>query len=87
MFLNSSNFQGENQEAIRLKQLEIATKWDRIEYALQKDDMWYFIGESDMPTRIDFIFDLIAENEKKNNKDEYATFRYFLGELKKKQEK
>lgn len=78
LFLNSSNFEKDADiEKIRLKQLEIASEWDRIEYALQNPEFWYFINktENDLPTRIEFIFDLMAN--KPVNADEYHTFRYF----------
>src|SRR5690606_31389844 len=41
LFLNSSNFENVDAEKLRLKQLEIASEWDRIEYALQDDSFWY----------------------------------------------
>lgn len=77
LFLNSSNFKNADEEKIRLKQLEIATEWDRIEYALQDDAFWYFINkeENNLETRIEIIFDLMAKKSKKD--DEYFTFRYF----------
>lgn len=82
LFLNSSNFKNADEEKIRLKQLEIATEWDRIEYALQDDAFWYFINkeENNLETRIEFIFDLIAEKSNKN--DEYFTFRHFSDKFK-----
>lgn len=77
LFLNSSNFKNADEEKIRLKQLEIATEWDRIEYILQDDAFWYFINreENNLETRIEIIFDLMAKKSKKD--DEYFTFRYF----------
>lgn len=77
LFLNSSNFKNADEEKIRLKQLEIATEWDRIEYTLQDDAFWYFINreENNLETRIEIIFDLMAKKSKKD--DEYFTFRYF----------
>ena len=54
----------ENENEIaKLKQLQIATEWDRIENALQNDDFWWFINENEnkIPARIDFIFNLIKE--------------------------
>ena len=87
LFLNKSNFEG-NANEIRKKQQEIAMEWDKIEYTLQNDEFWYFINEKEnnVPTRIDFIFDLICKLDLfiKDNKisekigtDEYKTFRYF----------
>jgi uncharacterized protein with ParB-like and HNH nuclease domain len=78
VFLRSNNFGSEDEnEKIYLKQLEIAGEWDRIEYALQNDEFWFFINKSEnqLATRIEFIFDLIAE--KNFNHDEYFTFRFF----------
>lgn len=87
LLLNSSNFKSENPNHLRLKQQEIASEWDNIEYTLQNDEFWLFLHSPnyDKPTRIDFIFDLIVEKnslglkEYKNiiGTDNYKTFRYF----------
>lgn len=63
LFLNSSNFAKEDSEKLRLKQLEIASEWDRIEYTLQDDSFWYFINkiENNLITRIEFIFNSMYE--------------------------
>jgi hypothetical protein len=56
--------------------LEIATEWDSIEHALQNDRLWYFLTGNKVTTnRIEFIFDLMNEDEDRN--DTYSTFRYF----------
>lgn len=84
LFLNSSNFEDKKDNSkIRLKQLEIAVEWDRIEYALQDDSLWYFLNntESEFATRIEYIFDLIADKPKEVD-DEYFTFRYFSEKFK-----
>lgn len=89
LFLNSSNFNYEDNEKIKikLKQLEIASEWDTIEYALQNDEMWYFINNSEQekPNRIEFIFNLMAEKDHNTN-DEYATFRFFSDKFKNKKD-
>jgi uncharacterized protein with ParB-like and HNH nuclease domain len=67
LFLKKTNFGNpdivKEDEKIRLKQLEIASEWDRIEYALQDDSFWYFINknENKLATRIEFIFNLMYE--------------------------
>ncbi len=95
LFLNSSNFPKADPEKLRLKQLEIATEWDRIEYALQDDSFWYFINknENNLATRIEFVFDLMYEVETENSveekfgNDEYTTFSFFNEKFKTKSEK
>lgn len=90
LFLNRSNFADGDFEKIRLRQMEIATRWDEIEATLQNDEFWMFIHSPgfDKPTRIDFIFDLICEKgnldgflqdgfKKRIGNDKYRTFRYF----------
>ncbi|MBO5630135.1 MAG: DUF262 domain-containing protein, partial [Aeriscardovia sp.] len=88
LFLNRSNFQVSDDKHLKLRQQEIASEWDNIEYTLQNDEFWYFLNEKgyNRPTRIDFIFDLISEQNKLELKDEkyrmigsddYRTFRYF----------
>lgn len=61
LFLNSSNFPESDTQEIRLRQLEIASEWDRMEYSLQNDELWYFINnsENELPTRIEYIFNII----------------------------
>ena len=82
LFLNSSNFRQSDNDAIRLKQLEIASEWDRMEYALQNDAFWYFLNKelNFLPTRIEFIFDLMSN--KSQDDDENFTFRYFSEKFK-----
>ncbi len=63
-----------------LRQIQIATEWDMIEQRLQQDDFWYFIFEEGgsygpYENRIDFIFDLLYQCDKSN--DRYATFYKF----------
>lgn len=64
LLLNQSNFDS-NSEVVRIRQLEIAGEWDRIEYSLQNEDFWYFLtnGAMKLENRIDYIFQLMA-NEK-----------------------
>lgn len=92
LFLNRSNFGTgeEKNETLRLRQQEIASEWDTIEYTLQNDEFWLFLNQpgDNRPTRIDFIFDLICEQDalevgKENTgTDEYRTFRYFYNYFK-----
>jgi uncharacterized protein with ParB-like and HNH nuclease domain len=79
LFLKSSNFKDKQNDEIRLKQLIIATEWDRIEYALQNDAFWYFISNNSInyATRIEYIFDLISH--KKAEDEKYFTFHKFNG--------
>jgi uncharacterized protein with ParB-like and HNH nuclease domain len=61
LFLNSSNFLNTDAEEVRLRQLEIASEWDRIENSLQNNELWYFINnsENELPTRIEYLFNII----------------------------
>ena len=87
LLLNSSNFNEIDANHLRLRQQEIASEWDKIEYTLQKDEFWLFLHPKgyDKPTRIDFIFNMIVDKDILNIKnhinkigsDEYHTFRYF----------
>lgn len=84
LFLNRSNFGEKDSEHLKLRQQEIASEWDNIEYTLQNDEFWLFLHEKgyDRPTRIDFIFDLICAQETLGTfgnvgTDDYKTFRYF----------
>ena len=88
LFLNRSNFGEKDSEHLRLRQQEIASEWDNIEYTLQNDEFWLFLHENgyDRPTRIDFIFDLICGHNRlklsdelidSTGTDDHKTFRYF----------
>lgn len=77
LFLQKSNKNNNDNDTFRLKQLEIASEWDRIEYTLQNDEFWSFINKefNDMPTRIEYIFNAMAK--KSSRGDDFYTFRYF----------
>jgi uncharacterized protein with ParB-like and HNH nuclease domain len=87
LFLQEGNFGADKNELAKLRQLEIANEWDRIENTLQDDDFWWFLnkGENKKPSRIEFIFDIICAIAQKMQPDiiesigtdKYATFRYF----------
>ena len=87
LLLNKSNFNSNDNNKIRMWQQEIAMEWDVIEYSLQSRDFWLFLNDIgyEHPTRIDFIFDMIYEqdmlrcgsNIEKISADELHTFRYF----------
>lgn len=71
------------------KQLEIATQWDIIEKELHDDNFWYFLTNEKTekyPTRIELLFDLIAQKDKKD-KERYRTFFYFNEEMKTQKQK
>lgn len=89
LFLNSSNFSTKDAEKISLKQLEIASEWDKMEYTLQNDSFWWFVNKkkNNLSTRIEFIFDLMANKTDKDKDDQYYTFRYFNDKFKKKTSK
>ncbi len=79
LFLNSNNFTESND--VNLKQIQIATEWDRIEQTLQDDSFWYFIyqGKKKYATRIEYLFDLKMNN---NDENEYFyTFYEFIKEF------
>lgn len=87
LLLNKSNFDSADDNKIRLWQQEISMEWDVMEYALQSSEFWLFLNKpnSERPTRIDFIFDMIChsdllqckDNNEKEAVDNYKTFRYF----------
>lgn len=80
LFLKKWN-NAEAVDKLRLKQLQIATEWDRIENTLQDDSFWFFIynkpdGKNPKyANRIEYIFDLMKN--KPNGADEKYTFYKF----------
>lgn len=80
LFLQST----ENTPEEELELKTIVTQWDRIERELSTPDFWNFLAPGSKPaTRIDLLFDLIAERPTDKKRDKFYTFRYFLEEIKK----
>lgn len=84
LVLHRKNFGTCGGDELHLRQQEIASEWDRVEYTLQRDDFWAFLhsGDYKQPTRIDWIFDMICSSNslginKDIGTDDYRTFRYF----------
>jgi len=94
LFLNRYNYEqfGLDDSEIEKKQFIIASEWDKFEYALQNDEFWLFVqndhsdeGPNKKPTRIQFLFEIIAEqitNEPTDDKA-HTTYRYFNEHFKK----
>jgi len=76
-----ANVLPKSNEATRIRQLEIANDWDRIEQTLRNEQVWYFIQDNvkHYENRIEFLFDLIANND---SIDPYYTFRYYSNRIK-----
>lgn len=95
--LNKSNYLHHTLENINSIQVEIANKWDEIEYALQNNELWLFLNSADYdrPTRIDFLFEIIKQQDLFNIKyqfdekqyseiignDRYSVYRYFAAAM------
>lgn len=78
LFLNSANFK---KEEVNHRQIEISKEWDEIEYALQRPEFWGFLADDkDYPARIGLLFDTYYG--KTDDKDTYATYRFFYDRLK-----
>ncbi len=90
LVMNSSNFDKGDEYAVRLRQQEIALQWETIENTLENDEFWLFLHGVDEKndTRIDWIFDLICDNDRlgisvtdeeigEKGRERYRTFRYF----------
>ncbi|MBE6339314.1 MAG: DUF262 domain-containing protein [Bacteroidales bacterium] len=76
LLLKDDNFNGLNSDAQRLKQLEMAGEWDRMEQALHENSFWYFINPEPEDarfncTRIDFLLEMVLRCEK-NDKNEFS---------------
>lgn len=65
------------------RQIEFATQWDTIERELQDEKFWAFLTNKPgkaYPTRIEFLFDLIARKPK-GEKERFFTFLRFRDDL------
>lgn len=86
LFLRSSNFEGEGQRALQLRQLQMAHEWDAMERRLQEDDFWFFLTSARREAgRIEFVLRLRAERIQKpgpgwNNASVFHTFAQRLSE-------
>jgi hypothetical protein len=74
LLLKDDNFNEMNTDALRLKQLEMAGEWDRMEQTLHDNSFWYFINPEPENarfncTRIDFLLEMILRCEKNNEKE------------------
>lgn len=79
LFLSRSvKNQDENKD---LKQINIATEWDRMEQTLQTPEFWYFISNKPQKyeTRIEFIFDLMTGKHEEDSDN--FTFNKFYKEF------
>lgn len=73
LFLNRSNYGSSiDEKTLKIVQGRIALKWDDMEYALQRDEFWYFIHgiEYNKPTRMEYILDLVYEFKSLQNLNE-----------------
>lgn len=84
LLLKDDNFKGLNADALRLKQLEMAGEWDRMEQTLHNNSFWYFINPKPEDarfncTRIDFLLEMIlrCENADFENKSKQNDFYIF----------
>jgi len=72
LFLNGKNFTVDEKN---LRQIEIAKEWDEIEFALQNNELWYFLNKSqDYPTRIKLVFDIFSKEARTAGDTAYQFF-------------
>ena len=83
LLLKDDNFYGLNSDALRLKQLEMAGEWDRMEQTLHDNSFWYFINPEPEPederfncTRIDFLLEMILRCSIRIVDKKQYTFKY-----------
>ena len=95
--LNRSNYAGSHSDFIHTKQIQIASQWDDIEYALQDDELWLFLNDKNYQerTRIEFLFKILFENDcfgikgqlapedydRQIGHDRYSVYRYFAKQI------
>lgn len=72
LLLNKDNFNFDRDK----QQMEISNAWDKIEQGLQDDSFWYFLHEEKQSgTRIDLLFNLLAEEYNKKYKIYLSSFK------------
>jgi uncharacterized protein with ParB-like and HNH nuclease domain len=71
----------ESEDYLRMKQLQIAAEWDKVEYTLRDDSFWYFIRNKDngerikYPNRIEYVFDLI-QKKPEDAEDKFTFYKF-----------
>lgn len=83
IFLMNAGQAGQNYQ----KQIEMSFQWDEIEHSLYEnsDEFWYFLTRTkpvEYPTRIELLFDFIAEKAT-YEREAFYTFFYFEREIEK----
>ena len=82
------------------QKIEIGYELDKIEYSLQDELFWYFIADKDKDTKIDIVYELLADtyykqideniqkrfDKKLDNKYSFYVFEYMLSNDKKSKE-
>ena len=78
LLLKDDNFEDLDDNALYLKQMEMAGEWDRMEQIFHDNSFWYFINPEPNDarfncTRMDFLLELILRYEKNNelNTDDF----------------
>jgi len=59
-----------------MRQAELSSEWNQMEYYLQQDEFWYFLANKPAvagDTRIQFLFNLVA----RENPQKYSTYLWF----------
>ena len=85
LFLQSVMKAYHHPEIAKQKQFEMASQWDLIEQTLQDDEFWAFLSPhkgTNKHTRIELIFDLLADESKDKQQLNHKTFLYFANQLK-----
>lgn len=81
LLLKDDNFTWMNANASRLKQLEMAGEWDKMEQTLHDNSFWYFINPQPEDarfncTRIDFLLEMILRCSTRIVDKKQYTFKY-----------
>jgi len=68
-------------DTFRIKQLQIANEWDKIENTLQENSFWYFIynnnnNKQKYINRIEYIFDLM-KNKRDDDEDKFTFYKFY----------
>lgn len=76
LLLKDDNFEDLDDNALYLKQLEMAGEWDRMEQVFHDNSFWFFINPEPEDarfncTRIDFLLELILRRENTTNDFDY----------------
>jgi uncharacterized protein with ParB-like and HNH nuclease domain len=84
LLLQGDRYPSNEERYIKQRLFEIASEWDEIEASLQDEKMWLFLNDTNYqpPSKIEFIFKLLAEKWNQGSKKKLIQYENIDGKPK-----